>query len=166
MRQQVEKLEAQVRRLQAIGDLEKQEKLILIEDMNTMHQLQKEQIEQDRRHLQQMDETNEQLCQDLIHAEAELTLLRNTRRRESTTAVETDGDLAATEGPTVPTTTTSPRQSSMEIEAALAWEEKAALEALLRDTQRELGASVWLDASAARLSVHVSCCSADMCATT
>lgn len=141
-RQQVEQLEAQVRRLQAIADLEKQEKLILIEDMNTMHQLQKEQIEQDRRHLQQMDETNEQLCQDLIHAEAELTLLRDSGRHERTNAVETDGELVATEGSTASTTTTAPRPSSTEIEAALAWEEKAAVEALLQDTQRELGTAL------------------------
>lgn len=112
-----------------------------------MHQLQKEQIEQDRRHLRQMDETNEQLCQDLIHAEAELTLLRRSARHEVGCAVDPDGEFDVDDPSHTPTTasaatTALPRQSSAEIEAALAWEEKAALEAVLQDTQRELGATL------------------------
>ena len=118
-----------MRRLQAVADLEKREKLILIEDMATMHQIQKEQIEQDRRHLQQMDETNEQLCQDLIHAEEELTLLRRQRKAVADSDGECDVD-----GPSQQATV----GSSVEREAALAWEERAALEAMLHDTQREL----------------------------
>jgi len=155
-RQQIRRLEAQARRLQAIAELEKQEKMILIEDMNTMHRAQKEQIEQDRRHLQQMDETNEQLCQDLIQAEAELTLLRSSSRRDAgaaggaSGAVDADDEFdvdepsgsaskAAVAG-VAGVMTTPPRQSSAEMEAALAWQEKAALEEVLADTQRQLGA--------------------------
>ena len=158
-RQQIRRLEAQARRLQAIAELEKQEKMILIEDMNTMHRAQKEQIEQDRRHLQQMDETNEQLCQDLIQAEAELTLLRSSSRRDAgaaggaSGAVDADDEFdvdepsgsaskAAVAGlaGVAGVMTTPPRQSSAEMEAALAWQEKAALEEVLADTQRQLGA--------------------------
>lgn len=97
-----------------------------------MHQIQKEQIEQDRRHLQQMDETNEQLCQDLIHAEEELTLLR----RQQKAAVDNGGEFDI-DGPSQQVTV----RSSVEREAALAWEERTALEAMLHDTQRELGAT-------------------------
>ena len=125
-RQQIRRLEAQARRLGAIAELEKQEKMILIEDMNTMHAAQKEQILQDRRHLQQMDETNEQLCEDLIQAEAGLTLLRKlgsgssgglALASKSGSSDEDEFDVDG--GPSLKTATavrTPARQSSAEVE--------------------------------------------------
>ena len=82
-----------------------------------------------------MDETNEQLCEDLIQAEAELALLR--KLNSGTIPAEDEFDVDGLSA-TAATAQTLHRQSSAEVEAALAWAEKAAMEQSLVDAQREL----------------------------
>ena len=80
-----------------------------------MHAAQKEQIEVDQKHLEQMDATNEQLCADLLQADAELSALR-------TEAASNGGEGGADAARA----------------AARLQLEKAEVEAALADAQRQL----------------------------